>query len=247
MSPGELAPFAALVPIALAGATVYGLTGFGSALITIPLATHFVPLPFALGTFALIDFVNSLRIGLERPEHAVRGELLRIAPGVLAGVALGVTVLVNLPRDAGMAALGVFVLGYAVYALSRAPSNRLVQPGWGYVAGFAGGVTGSVFGAGGPPPAIYLSHRGLTKEQFRATMTLTILVSLAIRISGFALIGVMTDQRIWFTALACIPAAMLGIAIASRLFNRLSRDAVSRAVSLLLLLTGVSLLVRAAA
>lgn len=245
MDLAALAPFAALVPIALAGATVYGLTGFGSALITIPLATHFVPLPFALATFALIDLVNSLRIGLERPKHVVREELQRLAPGIFAGVVIGATALVNLPRRAGMAALGAFVVAYAVYALTRGPAARRVPRGWAYVAGFAGGVTGTLFGAGGPPYAIYLSHRGLAKEEFRATITMTILVSLVMRLTAFVLIGLLADVRVWLVAAACVPAAMLGIAFATRMFTRLSRDAIARAVALLLLVTGVSLMARA--
>jgi uncharacterized membrane protein YfcA len=247
MAAAELAPYAALVPIALAGATVYGLTGFGSALVTIPLASHFVPLPFAIATFALIDFVNSLRVGLERPDQVVRGEFFRLAPGILAGVAIGVTVLVNLPRKAGMAALGVFIIAYAVYALAMGPGGRPVRAVWGYVAGLAGGVTGTLFGAGGPPYAVYLSHRGLSKDQFRATITMTILVSLVMRLVAFALIGLLWDARIWLAAAACIPAAMLGIALATRLFRRLSREAVARAVALLLLVSGFSLVIRASA
>lgn len=247
MTAAELAPYAALVPIALAGATVYGLTGFGSALITIPLATHFVPLPFAIATFALVDLANSLRIGLENTQAAVRGEVARLAAGILFGVAIGATVLVNLPRKAGMLALGVFVTGYSVYALTRGPGGRVVASAWAYAAGLAGGITGTLFGAGGPPYAVYLSHRGLGKEQFRATITLAILVSLFMRLAAFAMIGLLWDARVWITAAGCLPAAMLGIGIATRLFRRLSREAVARAVAALLLATGVSLMLRASA
>ncbi len=65
---------AALALIAFAGSIVYGVTGFGSALVTIPLATHLVPLPFALAMFAVVDLANALRVGFENPRHAVKGE-----------------------------------------------------------------------------------------------------------------------------------------------------------------------------
>ena len=48
--------------LAFCGALVFGLTGFGSALVTIPLATHLVPLPFALALFALTDLVSALGV-----------------------------------------------------------------------------------------------------------------------------------------------------------------------------------------
>ncbi|MDW8469083.1 MAG: hypothetical protein RML56_09045 [Burkholderiales bacterium] len=79
VAPAELAALAAL---AFAGSVVFGLTGFGAALVTIPLATHFVPLPFALALYVLMDLANALRVGLENPRNAVRAEWLRMVPAI---------------------------------------------------------------------------------------------------------------------------------------------------------------------
>ena len=77
--------YLALIPIAFAGSLVFGLTGFGAALVTIPLATHFVPLQFALALFALTDLASALRIGFENPKNAVRAEWTRLVPMILVG------------------------------------------------------------------------------------------------------------------------------------------------------------------
>ena len=76
-----------------------GLTGFGSALITIPLATYVVPLPFALGLYALVDLSSAAAIGFENPKNAVREEWKRLVPMILAGTLVGVTLLVNLQQQ----------------------------------------------------------------------------------------------------------------------------------------------------
>jgi len=123
MALGELAGLGA---IAFAGALVFGLTGFGAALVTIPLASHIVPLPFALALFALSDLVSALAVGLENPRNAVPAEWTRLVPMILAGTALGVTALVNLPRAVGMLLLGVFVLSFALYSLVRRPNARVI-------------------------------------------------------------------------------------------------------------------------
>ena len=117
----------ALAPIAFLGATVYGLTGFGSSLVTIPLSTHFLPLPFALAVFSVVDLLNALRIGLADRRFAVTPELVRMVPLMLLGILAGVTVLVNLPRQMGMLALGVFVLAYSVYALTYRGGLRTLR------------------------------------------------------------------------------------------------------------------------
>ncbi len=235
----------ALIPIAFAGSLVFGLTGFGSALITIPLATHFVPLQFALALYALADLSSALRIGFENPKNAVRAEWTRLVPMILVGTALGVTLLVNMPRAAGMLALGVFVFGYAVYSLAKRESPRIVAAGWAWIAGLAGGITSTLFGAGGPPYAIYLSQRGLSKEQFRATMGFATLTSISLRVAAFLLTGLLLDPQVWVTALGVIPASLLGIWVAQRMFLKISREQLLRAVALVLLCTGGALVARA--
>src|SRR5229473_385056 len=98
----------ALAPIAFAGGFIQGLTGFGSALVTIPLATFFVPLPYALAVFAIVDFANGLRLGLENPRNAVLSDIARMVPLMIVGIVTGTTLLVNLPRNASLIALGRF-------------------------------------------------------------------------------------------------------------------------------------------
>jgi uncharacterized protein len=238
---------AALAGIAFLGALVFGVTGFGAALITIPLATHLVPLKFALALFVLADLAAALNIGFENPKNAVRGEWTRLVPMILVGTALGVTLLVNLPRETGMILLGLFVLGFGVFTLLPHARSRIISPIWAWLAGLAGGITSTLFGAGGPPYAIYLSQRGLTKEQFRATLGFATLTSISLRTFAFLLTGLLLDLEVWLKALAVVPACLLGIWVARRIFLRISRDALLRVVAVLLLLTGASLIFRAVA
>jgi uncharacterized membrane protein YfcA len=240
-----LAEAAALAGIAFLGALVFGITGFGAALITIPLATHFVPLRFALALFVLVDLAAALSVGLENPKNAVRAEWTRLVPMILVGTALGVTLLVNLPREASMLLLGLFVLGFGVYTLLPHGRSRVIAPGWAWLAGLAGGITSTVFGAGGPPYAIYLSQRGLTKEQYRATMGFATMTSISVRAVAFALTGLLLVPDVWLKALAAVPAGLAGIWVARKMFVRISRDMLLRVVALLLLASGISLISRA--
>ncbi len=237
-----------LAPVGFAGSVIFGITGFGAALITIPIATHVVPLPFALALFVLMDLVNALRIGLENPRNALRAEWTRMVPMILAGTVAGVTLLVNLPRQMATFALGVFVIAFALYSLRRHGESRArLSTGWAWVAGFAGGITSTVFGAGGPPYAMYLSQRGLSKERYRATLGLATLTSISLRTVAFIATGTLLDARVWMYALAVVPAGLLGLWAAGHIFRRISREALMRVVALMLLASGGSLIVRALA
>ena len=237
---------AALVAAAFAGSVVFGITGFGAALVTVPLATHFVPLPFALALYVLMDLANAFRVGFENPKDAVKSEWTRLVPTILLGTIAGVTLLVNLPRGAATLALGVFVALFSLYSLLRKPdSHGVVSPRWAWVAGFAGGVTSTIFGAGGPPYAMYLSHRGLSKEKYRATMGFATLTSISLRTVAFLAIGFLLDPKVWLYALFVVPAGLAGIWAASHLFRRISRETLMRTVAFMLLASGSSLIVRA--
>jgi uncharacterized protein len=243
VDPTELA---VLVAAAFAGSVVFGITGFGAALVTVPIATHFVSLPFALALFVLMDLANAFRIGLENPRHAVRAEWTRMVPTILLGTLVGITLLVNLPRQAATLALGAFVLLFALYSLlHRAGAQRRVAAGWAYIAGFAGGITSTVFGAGGPPYAMYLSSRRLSKEQYRATLGLATLTSISLRTLAFLATGILLDPKVWIYAVAIVPAGLAGLWAAGHLFRRISRETLMRVVALMLLASGVSLILRA--
>jgi uncharacterized membrane protein YfcA len=245
VTPAEFADIAALAGIAVTGALIFGITGFGSALVTIPLATHLVPLKFALALFALVDLACALSVGLEKPKNAVRGEWTRLVPMILTGTALGVTLLVNLPRATGMLLLGLFILSFSIYSLTGKIAKKPIKAGWAWIAGLAGGVTSTLFGAGGPPYAIYLSQRGLTKEQFRATMGFATMTSISLRVLAFLITGLLLEPAVWLTAAAAVPAALIGIFVAGKIFLHIPREAVLRAVAVLLFASGASLLWRA--
>lgn len=234
-----------LAAIAFVGSIVFGATGFGAALVALPIAVQIVPLKFALPLFALADIANSFSVGLEKPKNAVRGEYFRLMPMILAGTLAGVTVLVNLPRVAGMALLGGFVIAYAVYALFWHASRRVISQGWSWLAGFVGGATSALFGAGGPPYVIYLAQRGLSKEAFRATLGLVTMTSISIRVIAFLLTGLLLDAQVWLAAAVVVPAAFAGVAVGRKVFFRMQREQLARVIAVLLLASGGSLVLRA--
>ena len=243
--PSELATILLLAPIAFLGSFVYGVTGFGAGLFTIPLASHFYEMPFVLAVFALLDSVNAIRVCLSQPQAIVRDEAIRLVPCCIVGVLLGVVLILVLPAWVLMLTLGLFVLAYALYSLVISSALPTISPRWAYIAGLSGGITSAMFGAGGPPYAIYLSMRPHGKEQIRATLAVTSLVSIGTRIVAFGYAGLLSSRTVWSTALAVVPASLIALWWADRVHAGLSREAVIWAIRVLLCIAGVSLVLRA--
>ncbi|MNC87739.1 Sulfite exporter TauE/SafE [compost metagenome] len=123
---------------------------------------------------------------------------------------------------------------------------RIVSRAWAPVSGFVGGAFGTLFGVGAPPYAIYLAHRMRDKLSLRATLSNMVIFSVSIRALVFTAGGLMlADRLMGFVVL--VPFCLAGLWLGNRLQARISRGGLLRVVSGLLLLIGVSLIVRALA
>ncbi len=222
---------------------VFGITAFGAALISVPVLSHFYPLDFVLPMCALLDVSAAVAMGTRVSRDADYRELKWLAPMAVLGAVLGVTLLVNLPRQATLAAFGVFLLAYGVYMLRQGAALGSVSRAWAPVAGIIGGTLGTLFGVAAPPYAIYLSRRLPDKHLLRATLATMVLISTTTRVLVFTASGLMLAERlVMFVTL--LPFAFLGLWIGNRLHGRISRDGVLRVLSVLLMVMGASILVR---
>ena len=241
----ELLVLAALI---VAGAfVIFGITGFGSTIIAVPLLAHLLPLKFVIPMFVLLDFVAALRTGFKFHSTIAVRELVWLVPCMLAGSAAGVFLLVNLPGDIILVALGLFVLGYGVYAASgRDPTFRLGRI-WALPVGGIGGVISALFGAAGPLFVIYLGARGLDPERIRSTMAIVFVITTSTRILLFTLAGLFAQDGV-ITAAAMFAIPMLaGLWLGHHIELNLPRKRLLQLIGTLLILSGGSLVLRALA
>jgi uncharacterized protein len=230
----------------LAGYFIFGISGFGAALITVPLLTHLWPPQLVLPVMAVLDVAAALIVGVAERRHAERGELVRMIPLAFIGALVGVTLLVNLAREAAMASLGAAATAYGLWALFAGAPSVGVSRAWAMPTGFVGGLCGALFGIGAPPYMIYLSRRIEDKSVLRATVATMVIFSVGSRLLFFALAGLLLGREI-LTALVLAVFMFAGLRLGSRVHLALSRDQFGRIVALLVLGTGASLLWRALA
>ena len=240
----DIPTFAIAAAVMLGAYVMFGITTFGAALFTVPVLAFFFPLDFVLPMCALIDATAALALGVRISRDAEWSELKWMVPLSLAGAIAGVTLLVALPRQATIAGIGAFLVAYALYSLRQGEATRIVSRAWAPVAGFIGGAFGTLFGVGAPPYAIYLAHRLRDKIVYRATLSNMVVFSVGMRVVVFAAGGlVLADRIAGFVVL--VPFALAGLWFGNRLQSRISRASLLRVIAVLLLLIGVSLLVRA--
>ncbi len=222
---------------------VRGVAGFGSGLIAIPLLALVMPLTIVVPLVVFLDYVASASHGLSDRQHIQWRQIFPLLPftaiGVLAGLYLFKTV------DSVMLAhaLGVFVLAYALYTLFYQDGNGKASAIWAVPAGGLGGLVGTLFGTGGPFYVAYLKHRGLPKTQFRATFATIFLLDGAGRLIGYLGGGYFTMEWLVFAALS-LPIMGIGLYLGGHIHTNISQRTFQIAVSVLLLISGISLMLR---
>jgi uncharacterized membrane protein YfcA len=141
--------------------------------------------------------------------------------------------------------LGSFLILYAAYMLAvhafGLPQFKCSER-WAFPLGFMGAFADTLFGGGGGTlVVIYMHARGLGRMEFRATVATLWFGEMITRITGYAIAGFYTREVLILVA-ALLPVTWAGTWVGEKLGNRISQEAFSRILALLLLVSGVSLL-----
>ena len=235
-----------VVTIVFFAAFVQTLSGFGFALIGMPLITIVMSLQRAAPLVALTGLTLCI-INLIRYRRAVNiREVLRLAAASALGIPIGLWVLSNVDEGqlrwhAIQSLLGLILIAYALYGLVRPVTPRLRSHRWAYPAGFAAGCLSGAYNTPGPPVVVYGSLRQWPKDEFRTVLQTFSSFNAALIVSSHAVAHRLTTEVLTFYSYAA-PALLLGILAGSRVDSRVNKDRFRTIVTVMILVLGLSLI-----
>jgi uncharacterized protein len=232
--------------ILLLSSSLSTATGFGLAVLAIPLCAVFVGIKTAVPLLALASAVTSLFISLRERGNIDQPELRRMVVWIGIGFPVGNLAYHYLSIDMLKFLLGVFVSSVALHGLWRLYQRIPRQP-WNFTAGriilvTAGVVQGAV-AAGGPLVVTYANNVIPEKQKFRATLFVIWIIFNSIFVASYFL-GSEANLSVLWLCLVCFPALVAGSYFGQWLHHRASDTFFQVLVSCTLLLSGLSLLFR---
>src|SRR4051812_4091610 len=223
-----------------------GASGFGAAA-AMPLLGLVLPLKVLVPAWTLIGIAaGTALIGSDRRKVAW-GEIAKLLPGTLAGIAIGLYVFTLLDSATLAKWLGGLVLAYGLYSLwgtFGAAKPHLPPRLAAALGGLGGGMTGTIVGTMGSVfYAMYFDAIRLGKDNYRATMTAILLTLTVIRGVGYFAVGEFS-RDVWIVTAILFPSMIAGILIGNYFHHGMSELTFRRIVACALIVSGVALLIK---
>ena len=218
----------AICAIAFVSGTARGFSGFGSALIFMPLASSLAAPRLVAALLLVIDFVAAAPLVPNAWKHADRKATAIMVAGASVGVPIGTWFLSRLDPVTTRWIISGFVTALLALLLSgwryRGEDHAAISIGVGGLSGFCSGLAQT----GGPPIVGYWLGRPIASNIARANILLFFGASDFFSLVSYSVTGLITLESIRFSLLVG-PIYGIGVAFGASLFGRAS-DRLFRAI-----------------
>lgn len=233
--------FALFAFAALAGGFVSGFSGFAMGLVVSGVWLHIIT---PMQTATLIAGYGLLTQGYGIFKLRRLLDLRKAWPlalGTVIGIPIGVSILAYLDPSYLRFGVGVLLVLYAVYGLTK-PVFAPVKIGVGadIAIGVCNGLLGGLTGLGGVISTISCQWRGWPKDVQRAVFQPVLFVAFVVISSSQAVAGTITKETLMLYALG-VPFMVAGLWSGFKLFGKINDETFRNTVLALLLLAGLSL------
>jgi len=236
---------AGAVGVAFLAAGTQSLTGFGFALVMVPLLSLFWDVKLAVATSVLLGTVAILPLTVEVRRRIRPWKVAPLVLGSLLGIPAGIVILDRI-EPAGLKILVAAVVIAASLIVYFAPRVRLGGSGLGtpLLAGMLSGMLRTSTSMGGPPAVLYMLSREREIEEFRSTLLAFFLPSSVLTVVGLAIVGRMTPDVLG-TSGAALPALAVGLLAGAWLRSREQQEVFRTVVLAVLVLTSIGVIISA--
>lgn len=237
--------------ILLLGAFTQGLTGFGLALVSVPLLSLVIDPKLAVPIAAFYGWLVTFPIIYNMYKHVHYRTAIFMFIGSIPGVIIGTDLLKNLPSWMILLAMGITLIFSALYSLffkattiqaSRQWLNDIVSS----CAGFLAGILGGAVGEPGPPVIAYLAFQNWKGDEIKATLTFFFMLQMTVTIIRYWQQGLM-NSTVQSYLLIILPCFVIGLILGLWAYKKLKTTKIDyhKLVHSALFFIGCSLIVKA--
>jgi uncharacterized membrane protein YfcA len=186
-----------VVAVILLGTFVQGLTGFGLALVSVPLLSLMLDVKTAVPLAGLFGWLITFPLVYRMRAHVQWRTCLIMAVGSLPGSLLGAKLLKIVPARWILVAMGLVLVLSALHAMRSGHktdgAGRKSGP-LSALAGFCSGTLGASVGEPGPPAIAYASMQAWTADQVKGSLLFFFMLQMVGAVFGFWHRSLLTEE-----------------------------------------------------
>ena len=230
-----------VITIAFLAAFIQGLTGFGSALLGMPLLLFQLDIKTAIPLMSLMGLVMNNVLFIKLRSYFKYQRLIPLLISSIAGIPIGILGLKNLPENWLKLILAAIILSYALYSLINPVQPIQPHPKFAWLAGFISGCLGGAFNISGPPVVLWGTMQNWPKQEFRSTLQSYFALNGMVIAIAYAVSGLTTAIVVQYF-LFSIPAILVGIAVGNYYSEKLSQARFKQLVLVMLIALALMML-----
>jgi uncharacterized protein len=223
----------------LLAAFTQGITGFGFALIAVPLLSLFIPQLKNITPIIVIYSLITNIIIVYRSRHYI--DLKKVIPLIFFGIVatpLGLFILIYANVRILKLAIGLIII-ITAFAMLKNFKIKIKNQNIAYgIVGVLSGLLNGSAGLSGPPVVLFLANQNTDKDVFRANLTSYGIATNIFAIILYILKGIIKTSTLHFTILY-LPALIIGVSIGIIVSSRIKEGTFRKGTIYLIGLLGL--------
>lgn len=208
--------------IILIASLIQGITGFGFALVAVPLLSLFIPeIKNITPIIVIYSLITNIIIVYKSRKYVEFKKIIPLIVFAIIATPLGTYILISFKAKTLKIIIGVIIIITALAMLKNFKikiRNEKISYG---VVGILSGILNGSTGLSGPPVVLFLTNQGEKKDVFRANLTMFGFITNIFAIINFIAEGIINRDTLTFTALY-FPSLLLGVIIGIIVVKKIS-------------------------
>ena len=201
---------------------IQGITGFGFALVAVPLLSLFIPeIKNITPIIVIYSLITNIIIVYKSRKYVEFKKIIPLIIFAIIATPLGTYILINFKVKTLKIIIGIIIIITALAMLKNFKikiRNEKISYG---VVGILSGILNGSTGLSGPPVVLFLTNQGEKKDVFRANLTMFGFITNIFAIINFIVEGIINRDTLTFTVIY-FPALLLGVIIGIIVVKKIS-------------------------
>ena len=232
-----------IIGIVTAAGFIQGLSGFGSAIIAIPLLSFFLDIKTSVALVTMLGIIIGLINTRELLQHSDFRRLTPLIASALFGIPVGVVFIPSMRESIVLFILAILLIFYSLYSLRGIKIALFSHPYFAYVSGFFSGYLGATLSISGPPVIFYTAAQNWPAKEKKSLLTSYFLLVSIFTAVGFHISGMLNNRVMILFGYSVIPL-IVGTYLGILAFNKIGSTYQNIVINIFVLGLGVILLLK---